>query len=905
TDFEVETKFDSAVTAKYQMQGITIEQDNANLIRIDFLFDGASTKVYSASISNGTATKRFSATVSGGAPKYLRVKRAGNEWTASYSNDGTSWATAGAYTHALSVTSVGLFGGNVGSPVPAHTTLIDYFMVDGIAPGGGGSGGGDTTPPVISAVQAASITTDSATITWTTDEASNSVVDYGTTTSYGSTGSDAAQVTSHTVNLTGLSPNTLYHYRVSSTDGSGNTASSGDLTFTTGNASQQSGFVNWSRLSSSTGDLPVPPVSDGQSGVKVVDLDNNGQMDYVISLWDAAETLVWYRRAGSTYEKYVIDTEQTNISHSEKILDIDGDGDLDLIIGDASSSNTLNWWENPYPNFDPNTPWIRRQVYAGDNFFHDSIWGDFDGDGKEEYISWNQYSKQLLMFEIPADPKASGPWPVAPIFSWATGIGYKGSDAIDINLDGKMDFVGGCSWFEHTGGTSFIQHPIDKTQGYSQVKAAQLIPGGRPEVVCLKELNTGPLNMYEWTGSAWKARTLVPFVDRSHTLQIGDINLDGHLDIMFSEMANWDGVTSPPKNPDAKLIVLYGDGAGNFSSQTVFEGQGYLEGQLDDIDNDGDLDMIMAPFRHHIPRIDMWINQGLATAGDSSAPAINNLQVATTDTTATLTWDTNEISSSRVDYGPNTGYGFSIEDTIQVLTHRVVITNLQPGTAYHFRVGSSDGSGNAGQSADMSFSTLPDGGNPSGMVSDHFDGPLDTGIWSFYDPVGNSTLSMTGSQTSISVPAGSSHDLWTGALNAPRIRQAANNSDFEVEVKFDSAVTTKYQIQGLTVEQDSSNLLRFDFTFDGSAVTVYSASISGGTATKRFGVAITGSVPLYLRLNRSGDQWTISYSYTGIQWINAGSYTHALNVASIGLFAGNSGSPVPAHTVLIDYFAVR
>ncbi|MGR9088522.1 MAG: malectin domain-containing carbohydrate-binding protein, partial [Gammaproteobacteria bacterium] len=88
-----------------------------------------------------------------------------------------------------------------------------------------GGSGGDTTPPVIGAVQATSITTDSATITWTTDEASNSVVDYGTTTGYGSNASDAAQVTSHTVNLTGLSPNTLYHYRASSTDGSGNTAS--------------------------------------------------------------------------------------------------------------------------------------------------------------------------------------------------------------------------------------------------------------------------------------------------------------------------------------------------------------------------------------------------------------------------------------------------------------------------------------------------------------------------------------------------------------------------------------------------------------------------------------------------------------------------------------------------------
>ena len=94
----------------------------------------------------------------------------------------------------------------------------------------------DTTPPVISNVQSTSITASSATITWTTDEASNSVVEYGLTTSYGSTGSNAANVTSHSIPLSGLSANTLYHYRVKSTDVAGNTATSEDHSFQTGSS---------------------------------------------------------------------------------------------------------------------------------------------------------------------------------------------------------------------------------------------------------------------------------------------------------------------------------------------------------------------------------------------------------------------------------------------------------------------------------------------------------------------------------------------------------------------------------------------------------------------------------------------------------------------------------------------
>ena len=94
--------------------------------------------------------------------------------------------------------------------------------------------GGDTTPPVISGIYMNNITTTGATVNWTTDEASDTQVEYGTTTSYGSaTTLDTSTVTNHSQTLSGLSPSTLYHYRVLSRDTSGNLATSGDYTFTT------------------------------------------------------------------------------------------------------------------------------------------------------------------------------------------------------------------------------------------------------------------------------------------------------------------------------------------------------------------------------------------------------------------------------------------------------------------------------------------------------------------------------------------------------------------------------------------------------------------------------------------------------------------------------------------------
>ena len=92
----------------------------------------------------------------------------------------------------------------------------------------------DTTPPDITAGPAATPADCSAVVTWTTDEPSSSVVQYGPTVAYGSTASTAGNVTSHSVALSSLTPGTAYHYRAGSTDGSGNGPTwSGDQSFST------------------------------------------------------------------------------------------------------------------------------------------------------------------------------------------------------------------------------------------------------------------------------------------------------------------------------------------------------------------------------------------------------------------------------------------------------------------------------------------------------------------------------------------------------------------------------------------------------------------------------------------------------------------------------------------------
>jgi hypothetical protein len=92
----------------------------------------------------------------------------------------------------------------------------------------------DNAPPLISAVSASAVSSNTATISWTTDEAAYSQVEYGPTTAYGQAKAlNAKLVSSHRVRLRGLSVSTLYHYRVKSKDAAGNLAVSTDQTFRT------------------------------------------------------------------------------------------------------------------------------------------------------------------------------------------------------------------------------------------------------------------------------------------------------------------------------------------------------------------------------------------------------------------------------------------------------------------------------------------------------------------------------------------------------------------------------------------------------------------------------------------------------------------------------------------------
>src|SRR5262245_29258548 len=126
----------------------------------------------------------------------------------------------------------------------AAITTGPSCVTGGRNPGGGGGGGGGGAPLVIiTSIASSNITDVGATISWKTNRAADSQVEYGVSTTYGNVVSLKTLDTSHQLTLFGLSPETLYHYRVKSKDEAGNLSTSGDITFTTAKSSAQPDFA--------------------------------------------------------------------------------------------------------------------------------------------------------------------------------------------------------------------------------------------------------------------------------------------------------------------------------------------------------------------------------------------------------------------------------------------------------------------------------------------------------------------------------------------------------------------------------------------------------------------------------------------------------------------------------------
>lgn len=130
----------------------------------------------------------------------------------------------------------------------------------------------DTTPPIISGVTISNIASSEATVTWVTNEPADSQVDFVDAEGQSlSSPRDATLQTAHSVTLTDLQPDTLYHYRVTSRDARGNLSTSADFAFTTKSDLDEPTTLALPRILTETAD--DAPYVESYTGIALVNLD--------------------------------------------------------------------------------------------------------------------------------------------------------------------------------------------------------------------------------------------------------------------------------------------------------------------------------------------------------------------------------------------------------------------------------------------------------------------------------------------------------------------------------------------------------------------------------------------------------------------------------------------------------
>lgn len=241
----------------------------------------------------------------------------------------------------------------------------------------------DVTGPVISGVYTGAPGAAAATVNWMTDEASTSQVQYGMTTAYGyTTQLDTALTTNHIQSIAGLSPSTLYHYRVVSRDSAGNSTSSPDFTFTTAAPADVTAPVAANiQVVNITASSAVVTWTTDEASTSQVEFGSGGNYSASSPLNTLLETVHSVEIAGL----------QSFTGYNFRVVSTDKSGNTAVSAGSTFTTSNVapvvsSFTVSPATGMAPLQVQFTASMTDSDGSITGYEW-DFDGDGVYEYSS--------------------------------------------------------------------------------------------------------------------------------------------------------------------------------------------------------------------------------------------------------------------------------------------------------------------------------------------------------------------------------------------------------------------------------------------------------------------------------------------------------------------------------------
>ena len=626
-----------------------------------------------------------------------------------FSDDGAKWSDWEAF---CSSRPYELPGGD--GPKTVHSRVRDRagnigaMVVDNITL--------DTAPPAISNVRVLGLTDTSALIAWSTGEEADSGVDYGQTTAYGSQSLDPSYVMGHSVALKNLKASTTYHFRVFSKDRAGNPPSySNDNLFTTAAApdttppmlsnievagrTDRLAVVGWSTNEPADGSVQYGKASS--YGSRVSDLALS--LKHSLTLKGLEPSTTYHFRVESKDSSGNGPAVSTDLTFTTLAApDLLPPVLSNIMVKGITGNLAVVSWETDEP--------ADSEVEFGNTTSYGGLARDLALAALHELTLIGLEPMTTYHFRVRStDASGNGPSVSADrTFTTSALPDTAPPQILKVRAEAVTDSMAVISWETDEVADSFAEvgtttkYGTTCADGAFLLRHSLLLQGHKPDTlyhfrVRSSDPSGNPASSADDTFTTVKT---TPSPDRSPPV-ISGLQLGGLSDVRVVVM--WETDELADSEVEYGTTMDYGLKASDPSYVRVhsilLEGlrpstEYHLRARSTDLYGNG-------------PSASADMRFVTASGPDLAPPAVSGVHVTNiTNSSATITWLTDEPATSVVEFGADTYYGRNQTSRLFSFNHSVQLTGLAPGVIYHFRVLSTDPAGNpSAAGADYTFTT--------------------------------------------------------------------------------------------------------------------------------------------------------------------------------------------------------